>query len=432
MQRQSIIVRMAAVLVFSGAAAMALAGPPEAGEATAKPAIFSDKSFADAVAASKTPGKITVVKATAEWCAPCKRMDKTTFVDEKVIKWFGDHGLIIEFDVDKDRQLAADLNVRAMPTTIAFKEGKEVDRVVGYRDAAGLLGWLERVRTGVAAGDGVTATIEKTPEDLSKLTMSARMQRASSLVAAGKAAEAADEYVWLWENMAKRDPAMVGVRGSFLVSDIQKLIAQHPPARDQFVAVRDRNWNSYQANREDLNAFSDWMSLNSLLREDDKTLAWFDAARKDPAQSEALLRATGRLETILVKQGRLADVASLYADPLEPVRTHARMKAEFYDKMGDDENSRNVREVNAQAFRTRVGNLYAALLLSQRDDDARKVAAEALKVDDSAALRLAMARTAIENQAGRREHFEMLDSAGRAGEAVDGLRQQLEQQVGKP
>lgn len=433
MRRQWMIVRMMALFMVSGAAATAvLAGPPEAGGSTAKPAIFSDKSFADAVAASKTPGKITVVKATADWCAPCKRMDKTTFVDEKVVKWFGDHGLIIEFDVDKDRQLASDLKVGAMPTTIAFKEGKEVDRVVGYRDGAGLLGWLERIRTGVAVGDGVTTTIEKTPEDVGKLTMSARMQRASSMVDAGKTAEATEEYLWLWENMIKRDTAMVGVRGSFLVSDIQRLISKHPPATERFAAVRDRNWAEYEANRDNLNAFGDWLTLNTLLGDEAKTVAWFDAARKDAGQSEAMLRATGRLETILIKQGRIADVASLYADPLDPIHKHAKMKTDFYDGLGQDENSKNIRSANERIFRTKMGNLYASLLLSKREDDAKKVVAEALKVDDSAALRVALVRAAVEHKAGRAEQLEMLDSAAKGGESVDELRQQLEQQVGKP
>ena len=40
------------------------------------------------------------------------------------------------------------LEIRAMPTIIAFKDGQEKDRVVGYRDPRGLLDWLRGLERG--------------------------------------------------------------------------------------------------------------------------------------------------------------------------------------------------------------------------------------------------------------------------------------------
>ena len=70
---------------------------------------------------------------------PCRKMDKTTWVDETVVKWLEEHAVTLQFDVDKEKKLFEQLKIKAMPTLIVYKEGEEFDRAIGYKTADELL-----------------------------------------------------------------------------------------------------------------------------------------------------------------------------------------------------------------------------------------------------------------------------------------------------
>src|SRR4051812_12591822 len=50
------------------------------------------------------------------------------------------------------------------------------------------------------------------------MDMMERMNAARALASAGKLDEATDAYVWLWEHMLEHEPAMLGVRASFMLA----------------------------------------------------------------------------------------------------------------------------------------------------------------------------------------------------------------------
>src|SRR5436190_18845685 len=95
-------------------AAMTAGGLARAGA----PEIFSKKSFDEAKSQAKAEGKLFIADDTATWCGPCKSMDKTTWVDEKVVAWINEHAMAAQIDIDKDKDRAADLEISAMPTII--------------------------------------------------------------------------------------------------------------------------------------------------------------------------------------------------------------------------------------------------------------------------------------------------------------------------
>src|SRR5262245_39709933 len=96
-----------------------------------KPPVFRSIPFVEARAAADREGLLFVVDATASWCQPCHLMDRTTWVDPKVVDWLGRHAVAVQIDVETQADVAGPLLIRAMPTVIAFRDGTEVDRIIG-------------------------------------------------------------------------------------------------------------------------------------------------------------------------------------------------------------------------------------------------------------------------------------------------------------
>jgi len=86
----------------------------------------TDDAFAAEVLESGTP---VLVDFTAAWCPPCRVMKPVLaeLADER------DDLRIVALDVDADQRTAAEYGVLSMPTFILFKDGREVQRLVGAR-----------------------------------------------------------------------------------------------------------------------------------------------------------------------------------------------------------------------------------------------------------------------------------------------------------
>jgi thioredoxin 1 len=68
----------------------------------------------------------------AEWCGPCKMMPP---ILEQVRKQLGDKVRIIKIDVDRNQQLASELNVSSVPTLAIFHKGEIKWRQAGVQPA---------------------------------------------------------------------------------------------------------------------------------------------------------------------------------------------------------------------------------------------------------------------------------------------------------
>jgi thioredoxin 1 len=85
----------------------------------------SDSSFEKDVLGA---GKPVLVDFWAEWCAPC-RMLAPTVAD--VAKQYGDTAGVVKLNVDDNPSTAQRYGIKGIPTLILFRDGKEVERVVG-------------------------------------------------------------------------------------------------------------------------------------------------------------------------------------------------------------------------------------------------------------------------------------------------------------
>ncbi|MFM1841148.1 MAG: hypothetical protein RIR47_1197 [Bacteroidota bacterium] len=85
--------------------------------------------------------KPVLVDFFATWCGPCKMMPP---ILEQVHNQLGEQVRIIKIDVDKNQQLASQLNVSSVPTLAIFKNGEIKWRQPGVQQAGALVNLLKQ------------------------------------------------------------------------------------------------------------------------------------------------------------------------------------------------------------------------------------------------------------------------------------------------
>ncbi len=105
----------------------------------AGPGVFevNDATFEQEVLQSDKP---VLVDFWASWCGPCKMVAPEV---EAVAEAYAGKAVVCKVDVDAQAQVASRYAVKSIPTLVIIKNGKEVNRVVGYRPRKDLSALLD-------------------------------------------------------------------------------------------------------------------------------------------------------------------------------------------------------------------------------------------------------------------------------------------------
>jgi len=127
----------------------------------------------------------------AEWCGPCKQL---TPVLEKAVRSAKGAVKLVKMDIDKHKQIPAQMGIQSIPAVIAFVNGQPADGFMGALPESQVISFLERLTKGRIGGE---------ERDL--------LEAADAALTEGDAAGAADIYAQLLAEDPENVAALAGL-----------------------------------------------------------------------------------------------------------------------------------------------------------------------------------------------------------------------------
>jgi len=100
---------------------------------------INDSDFTSEVLQNKTP---VLVDFWAPWCGPCRMAEP---VLEELSEEYKGKVIIAKLNIDENQENSEKYGIMSIPTTILFKDGKEVGRQVGFAGKKGFEDLIKRV-----------------------------------------------------------------------------------------------------------------------------------------------------------------------------------------------------------------------------------------------------------------------------------------------
>ena len=85
----------------------------------------NDSNFEQEILKSEKP---VLVDFWAQWCGPCKMLSP---VIDEIAEDNSENLKVCKVNVDESRSSASNYGIMSIPTLLLFREGKEIERIVG-------------------------------------------------------------------------------------------------------------------------------------------------------------------------------------------------------------------------------------------------------------------------------------------------------------
>jgi thioredoxin 2 len=103
------------------------------------PLVVTDETFASQIQQSALP---VVVDMWAPWCGPCRLIGP---IIDQLAKELSGHIRFAKLNVDENPRTASRYQIVSIPALVIFKDGKEIDRLVGAHPKAAIIQRLEQL-----------------------------------------------------------------------------------------------------------------------------------------------------------------------------------------------------------------------------------------------------------------------------------------------
>ena len=88
----------------------------------------------------KTQGPV-LVDFWAEWCGPCRALGPKL---EEISKEMAEKVTVVKMNVDENPSTPSKFGIRGIPTMILFKDGKEMDQIVGNQSKEDIVSIIKK------------------------------------------------------------------------------------------------------------------------------------------------------------------------------------------------------------------------------------------------------------------------------------------------